>query len=207
MILQYIQNNYKKGEPIFIDKLPCKSKDTLRQELKYLTDKGKLNRYCNGVYYIPFKTILGIDGTLSIETLLNKKYIGDKNNTFGYFTGVQNVNESGFTSQNSAVYEICTNKATTLQRKITINNYRIVLFKPVLEINNDNWKTLQFMDLLLSLNKYTELDPAATENNLKKYIISNNINFNYIKQIISLYPDIIYKILYERGLMNELVSK
>ena len=38
MVYDYIIQNYRKGEPIFLSELPGESKDYLRQEMKKLTD-------------------------------------------------------------------------------------------------------------------------------------------------------------------------
>ena len=42
MVIDYIIENYTDGEPIFLEELPCKSKDYLRQEMKKLVDEGRL---------------------------------------------------------------------------------------------------------------------------------------------------------------------
>ncbi|MBP5640539.1 MAG: hypothetical protein J6X55_13725, partial [Victivallales bacterium] len=62
MVIDYIIDNFTDGEPIFLDELPGNSKDYLRQEMKKLVDAGKLERLYNGVYYLPYMTILGTKG-------------------------------------------------------------------------------------------------------------------------------------------------
>lgn len=59
MLYDYIITNYKKDEPIFLSELPEKSKESVRQEMKKLTDEGKIERLYNGVYYLSYTTILG----------------------------------------------------------------------------------------------------------------------------------------------------
>ena len=44
MVYDYIIENFKNGEPIFLSELPGESKDYLRQEMKKLVDEGKLER-------------------------------------------------------------------------------------------------------------------------------------------------------------------
>ncbi len=75
MVYDYIVDNYKNGEPIFLSELPGSSKDYLRQEMKKLVDEGKLERMYNGVYYLAYYTILGTKGKVSIEQYLDKKYL------------------------------------------------------------------------------------------------------------------------------------
>ena len=52
MLYNYILENYQKDEPIFLSELPGKSKEAIRQEMKKLTDEGKIERLYNGVYYL-----------------------------------------------------------------------------------------------------------------------------------------------------------
>ena len=83
MIYDYIINTYKNGDPIFLEELPGNSKDYLRQEMKKLVDKGKLNRLYNGVYYLPYMTILGTDGRISIDRYIEKKQLAVNGETSG----------------------------------------------------------------------------------------------------------------------------
>ena len=66
MLYDYIITNYEKDEPIFLAELPGKSRESVRQEIKKLTDEGKIERLYNGVYYQAYKTILGTKGKVSV---------------------------------------------------------------------------------------------------------------------------------------------
>ena len=201
MIYEYIINNFKKGEPIFLNEIPGSSKDVIRQEMKRLTDEKKLERLYNGVYYIPYKTILGTEGKVSINQFIEKKYLS----VGGFLTGLSLVNKYGFTSQNPSVYEICTNEATTKQRKIDIDGNTIIVYKPLSFITKDNIKELEFLSLMSIIDKYKELDGNEYKNKLKEYVNKVDINFDIVKKYISLYPAVVYKNIYDGGLMNELV--
>ena len=52
-----------------------------------------------------------------IEKYLDKKYLNAGGRVSGYITGLQLANQYGFTTQNPSCYEICSNEATTKQRK------------------------------------------------------------------------------------------
>ena len=149
MIYEYIIYNFKKGEPIFLNEIPGSSKDVVRQEMKRLTDEGKLGRLYNGVYYIPYKTILGTDGKVSIDQFIEKKYLS----VGGFMTGLSLVNKYGFTTQNPSVYEICSNEATTKQRKLEIDGNNLVIYKPLVPITKDNIKELEFLSLMSIIDK------------------------------------------------------
>ena len=138
MIYDYIIQNYKNGEPIFLSELPGDSKDYLRQEMKRLCDDGRLERLYNGVYYLPYMTILGTKGKVSMDRYIEKKYL----NAGGYVTGLQLANKYGFTTQNPSCYEVCSNEATTKQRKRVVNGNTIIVYKPVTDITEENKSAL-----------------------------------------------------------------
>ena len=205
MVYEYIVNNYKKGEPIFLSELPYGSKDYLRQEMKQLTDEGKLGRVHNGVYYLSYPSILGTKGKMSIELYIDKKYLNANGKASGYITGLQLANMYGFTSQNPSCYEVCSNEATTKQRKQNIDGNTIIVYKPATEISEENRSALQFLDLMSIIDKYSELSKEELIKKLRKYVKTNKVDFAQVKKYLPLYPDRVYRNIYEGGLMNELV--
>ena len=205
MVYDYIIENFKKGEPIFLSELPGESKDYLRQEMKKLVDEGKLERLYNGVYYLSYITILGTKGKISVDKYIKKKYLETDGKVSGYITGLQMANKHGFTTQNPACYEVCSNEASTKQRKQEIDGNTIVVYKPVADINEENKPALQFLDLMSVLDKYSEISGAELVNKLKKYVETVGIDFSIVKKYLPLYPDRVYRNIYEGGLMGELV--
>lgn len=205
MLYEILKNKYKQAEPIFLNEVSGYSKDYVRQEMKRLTDEGKIERVYNGVYFIPYTTILGTKGKMSVSYFINKKFINVNGKRTGYFTGLQLANILGFTTQNPSCYEISTNEATTKQRKITVDGMNYIIYKPVVEINDFNYKELQFLDLMLNIDKYSELSKLELTKKLKKYIKNNNLNFVLIKEYINYYPDKIFRNFYYGGIINELV--
>ena len=205
MVYDYIIENYKNGEPIFLSELPGESKDYLRQEMKKLVDEGKLERLYNGVYYLSYITILGTKGKISVDKYIEKKYLENNGKASGYITGLQMANKYGFTTQNPACYEVCSNEASTKQRKQEIDGNTIVVYKPVADINEENKTALQFLDLMSVLDKYSEISGAELVNKLKNYVETVGIDFSVVKKYLPLYPDRAYRNIYEGGLMGELV--
>ncbi len=201
MVYEYIVQNYKKGEPIFLSELPGNSKDYLRQEMKQLCDDGRLERLYNGVYYLSYLTILGTKGRVSMDRYIEKKYL----NAGGYVTGLQLANQYGFTTQNPSCYEVCSNEATTKQRKQIVDGNTIIVYKPVTDITNKNKSVLQFLDLMSVIDKYSELTGMDLVAKLKKYVTTVKVDFSLVKELLPLYPDKVYRNIYEGGLMGELV--
>lgn len=205
MLYDYIVNNYDKDEPIFLSELPGNSRDYVRQEMKQLADEGKVERLYNGVYYLSYMTILGTKGRVSVDKLVEKKYISYQGKVSGYITGIQLANMYGFTTQNPACIEVCSNEATTKQRKLDIDGRKVIVYKPLAEINKENKSALQFLDLMSSIDKYSELSGEELEKKLKEFVRAVNVDFMKVKGYISLFPDRVFRNIYQGGLMSELV--
>ena len=205
MVYDYIVDNYKNGDPIFLSELPYTSKDYLRQEMKQLTDEGKLERVYNGVYCLSYPTILGTKGKMSIDRFIDRKYLNANGEVSGYITGLQLTNKFGFTTQNPSCYEVCSNEATTKQRKLNVDGNTIIIYKPLVKITEENRNALQFLDLMSVIDRYSELSKKELRGKLQKYVKTNKVDFDQIREYLPLYPDRVYRNLYEGGLMNELV--
>lgn len=205
MLYDYIITNYEKDEPIFLAELPGKSKDSIRQEMKKLTDEGKIERLYNGVYYLSYRTILGTKGKVSVDKFIQKKFLEANGETSGYITGIQLANMYGFTTQNPSCYEVCSNEASTKQRKLDIDGRQIIVYKPVVDVSEENKGALQFLDLMSTIDKYSEISDDELARRLREFIAMVGVDFELVKKYISLFPDRVYRNIYQGGLMSELV--
>lgn len=205
MLIDNLKNTYSKGEPIFLDEIKSSSKAYLRLQMKTLCDRGELKRFCNGVYYLPYKTILGTEGKMSLDKYIEKRYLREKNKDTGYITGLGLANKYGFTTQNPSIYEVCSNNATTKQRKLNIDGNNVIIYKPVAKVTNKNKSALQFLDLMSFIDRYSELQGEDLCKKLKEFINNISLDFSEVKKYISKYPDKVYRNIYNGGLMNELV--
>lgn len=205
MLYDYILKNYEKDEPIFLSELPGDSRDYVRQEMKKLVDDGKLERLFNGVYYLSYTTILGTKGKMSIDKYVDKKFIKSNGRVTGYITGIQLANMYGFTTQTPACIEVCSNEATTKQRKLCIDGRNLIVYKPIAEITKENQAALQFLDLMTTIDKYSEISGNLLSMKLKEFVNILNVDFSIVKRYIALFPDRVYRNIYQGGLMSELV--
>jgi predicted transcriptional regulator of viral defense system len=205
MLYDYIVNNYEKDEPIFLSELPGNSKDYIRQEMKQLADEGKIERLYNGVYFLAYTTILGTKGKVSVEKYVKKKFLFFNGEVSGYITGIQLANLYGFTTQNPSCIEVCTNEATTKQRKMDIDGRTLVIYKPMTKITEENCIALQFLDFMTSIDKYSDLTGDDLRKKLTEFVSALEVDFGKVKQYISLFPDRVYRNIYQGGLMGELV--
>lgn len=205
MVYEYIVENFKTGEPIFLSELPSESRDYLRQEMKKLVDEGKMERLYNGVYYLSYVSILGTKGKVSIDKYIEKKYLSADGKTCGYITGLQLANKFGFTSQNPSCYEVCSNEATTKQRKQEVDGNTLIIYKPVAKITDNNRAALQFLDLMSMIDKYSEIKGKELTSKLKRYVDAVKLDYSVVKEYLPLYSDKVYRNIYDGGLMGELV--
>ena len=205
MLYDYIISNYQKDEPIFLEELPGKSKESIRQEMKKLTDEGKIERLYNGVYYLSYKTILGTKGKVSIDKYIQKKFLEVNGETSGYITGIQLANMFGFTTQNPSCYEVCSNEASTKQRRLDVDGRQIIVYKPVADISKENKGALQFLDLMSNIDKYSEVTGDEFKAKMNVFINIVGVDFKQVKKYLALFPDRVYRNIYQGGLMNELV--
>ena len=203
-VYEYIENKYKPNEPIFLAELdiPDMKPVSVRQQMKKLTEEGRLKRFDAGIYYIPKKSMFRSGSTLSIDEVIRKKYLQDGVNRCGYVGGILFANQLGLTTQVQALYEVYTNKATTEYRETKLANLRVILRKPYCEIDTENAETLQFLDLIKEVVDISEVDGEELTKRLLGYMKKKNIGFESMKPFLPYYPDRIYKNMYEVGLLN-----
>lgn len=203
-VYDYILNKYSTNEPIFLTELdiPDMKPVSVRQQIKKLTEDGRLKRFDTGIYYIPQKTIFRSGSTLSVDEVIQKKYLQDDGNCCGYIGGILFANKLGLTTQVPALYEVYTNKATTEYRETRMANLRVILRKPYCKIDTENAETLQFLDLIKEVMDISEVEGEELTKRLLAYMKKKNIRFENMKPFLPYYPERIYKNMYEVGLLN-----
>ncbi len=199
-LYDYLLENFKAdGEPILTSELPCNSKVYLRQQLKELVDQEKLWRFMPGIYYLPYEW-RGTKGPLKFIRLILKKYYRNKNEIYGYSTRFSLYNDWQFSTQVPYVPQICTNK-TSCNRMVSIGKSKFLLYKPRTIITKENVNELQFLDLMENLFTMTEVRDEEMDFRLKIYLEENRINFSLVKELIDLYPKIVYTNMKKVGLL------
>ena len=87
MLYNYIEEHYKKAEPIFFSDLERGdiTKSALNQQLKKLCDKGLLQKYDKGVYFIPKKTLLNSTIGPNADLVARYRFISKGDNIDGFY--------------------------------------------------------------------------------------------------------------------------
>lgn len=203
-VYDFLCKNYQENEPIFLSeiRIPGLKEASVRQQLKKLTEDGRMRRFDAGIYYRPAKSIFQFGSMLSVDEVIRKKYLINENKRCGYVSGMLFANQLGLTTQVPAVYEIYTNKATTDYRDTMLGKQRMIVRRPYVEIDDKNAVILQFLDLLKEVMDISELNGTALTDRLLGYMNANHLRFKNLEPYLPYYPDRIYRNMYEVGLIN-----
>jgi len=189
-LFQFLKGNFDYSEPILIEELnellPIQG-STLRMKLKRLVDAGKLERYCNGIYFIPNLNSVLKEQSLSINKVIRKKYLFERNKPVGYLTGIASANQLKLTSPIIDVYEVVTNKVASRKRITNINKWKVVLRSPRVKITEDNIKVLQVLDFLDGIENLREISLEDSKNSIQDYLNDVHIAENELIDILTNY--------------------
>ncbi len=159
LVLEYIEK-YPEDEPIFIEDIKkyiiqkCENNNNNRENvlkninviLNRLKNEGTIKAEYKGVYYKPIITMFGEMG-LDQRKLMQLKYLKDREgNIKGYIAGAKLFNKLGLTTLVPNVTDIVTNECK--YHKQYDKRLRVYITKPKIEITNENYRYLQFIDIL-----------------------------------------------------------
>ena len=135
--------------------LPYDQAKTLTNvKLKRMADKGEIERLQKGVYCNVKQTIFG-KVTPSIDEIVIKTLTVQNDTKIGYESGVFLFNKLGLTTLIPRDIEITTNRYGA---KLP-DGCHIKLRKPSAVVKNENWKYLQFIDMVSQLpNAHTDAE-------------------------------------------------
>lgn len=190
LVLEYIEQ-YPEDEPIFIEDIKKyiiqKCEDNPKQEnilkninviLNRLKNEGIIKAAYKGIYYIPKTNIFG-EVPLANSKIIQYKYLVDKfGNVKGYITGANLFNKVGLTTQVPNIIDIVTNECKN-NNKYANKYLNVIIRKPKIEINNENYKYLQLIDLIENKdNIYVEVDDM--DEIIYNFIQENDLDFEKI---------------------------
>lgn len=204
-VMKILMDNYDYNEPIILKdvKIDGVSYENIRQIFSRLVKSGKLERYEQGVYYIPKVTPFG-KSKIAAKKIYERKFITDGKNIYGFYSGLMLLNAIGLTTQVPNTIEIITNKESSRRREILVGNQRLRLRRARIVITSGNANILQLLELI------NTLDTSKLSDNQKRILInfirSQSVKLNDILPYINYYPNKVSKKLMERLVINELTS-
>ena len=162
------------------------SKEKICIEMTKLCKKGKVVRFETGIYYIPktnkFGTVI-----FNQSKIVDKKYIKDGEQVFGYYSGTELEYRLGLTKVKPNTIVIYTNGETTRMRRVMVGSQRIILRKPRTKIDKFNASILCFLELMNGIDVET-LDEYKRKL-ITDYITENRITQRQITKYIPYFPD------------------
>lgn len=202
-LYDYLIENYGENEPIFLVslKIPEVTDSNIRRQIKKLTDEGKIKRYDTGIYFIPKKSIFRSGSQLSMDRVVEMKYLKADNKRCGYITGISVANQLGLTTQVPMTVEVVTNKATKDYRETTLAKSKVIVRKPKTRVTEENYRILQFLDLLKDIDVFSELEGKELQKRIREYMEKTFLDFSMLEPYLQYYPDKIFKNMYEMRLL------
>lgn len=208
MLRTYLMENYGYNEPIFINDLSIDgmTDNAVRQAIKRLVAADFLERYDNGIYYIPEKSgVLG-KSYLDPGMVVIRKYVQNKSETYGYITGLSFANQLGLTTQMPAVIEVVTNRESTNGRLITVGKQKVRIKKSTIPVSDANAELLQLLDSVGQVEKYTELSMKETINTIISYMKRKKFTKEQLAMVAPFLTGDIAKKMIEWGMIYEFAS-
>ena len=167
MVAELLKKQYAPCEPIVLSDIHWAKLNSgaLRQAFKRLSDKGILNRYMNGVYYLPEK-----DKRPSVEEVISKMYLENAEQVYGYYAGFAYGRLLGVTKQEDKNSIIVTNKENSRGRFRLITVRKIYLRKPYTIITKDNVEAMALLDFIREWEMYSDLSEEDTFACIKEFL-------------------------------------
>lgn len=185
--IESLKDLYGSNEPILFKeiyaKLDVNRRESAHRLINEAIKENKLERFDYGVYYFPTKTMLGRSSLSSLK-VVNKKYITDGVDTYGFYTGETLMNKLGQSTQVPFVWEISTNNESTRGRLVNIGNQKVFLRKSRTEINNDNVKQLMLLEA------FNLVEPKKQKTEFKENVIDYMKKNNLMPKDLLLFADI-----------------
>ena len=200
---EYLMDLYGFNEPIYVEEIHYGnySRAWVFTELKKLVDRGEIKRFDAGIYYFPKKMLFG-DSFLDPQKVVERRFLTDGNEVYGYIAGVSLLNKTGLSTQVPNLVELVTNMESTRVRDIEVGRQKVRARRSRTTINKENVNALQFLDLMNSIK------PAAMSETerfmLSKYIKDSGATKNAVSRYAGLFPAKAMKNMIESGAAYEL---
>lgn len=193
------------NEPIFTEEILSAFSEFSRAKIFRLIDEAKKNnllvQFCKGVYYIPKTTFWGGLSSITADEIIAKRYLCDKRNVYGIYSGITLLNDFSITTQMPAVIEVVSNNETMRCREIVLQDRKFILRKSRCVINADNYATYTVLQLFSDLENRDFLTDAA-KMVLLDYISEKRITKERLFDMADSFPAKASKNLLKSGILN-----
>lgn len=204
-LISTLKQIYGTNEPIFFDEIAKAGTNYTRARIYQLInsalDNGTLARFGYDCYYIPTQTPFG-QSLLNPRRVIEKKYIQNKGEIYGYYTGLMLLNMFGISTQIPNIIEIYTNNEATKARRINISNQTVIVKKARTKIDKSNYRAMMILELFNIMDKYSS--PSQTSQKIIEYMKTNEITIKDIIQYADKVPARAVKNFMKSEVQNEI---
>jgi len=200
---EYLVSNYGYNEPIYIEDISYKSysRPWIFSKLRSMLDNNEIKRFSTGIYYIPEKMPWG-HSVLNAKKIIDRRFISDGEEVYGYITGLSLLNKAGLTTQIPNIVEVVTNNETTRVRDVKVGSQRVRARRARTKVTKNNVGTLEFLDLMNIINP--PLIDETEKLMLSKYIKSIDVTKDSVLQYAGIFPARAMRNMVESGAIYEL---
>lgn len=204
MLIERLSTKFNMNEPIFTNEIMEIFKEYSRAYVFRLIDKaekrGEIIQFGKGVYFLPIKSFIGVS-TITTEDVVYKKYICDKDNVYGVYSGLNLQNMFSITTQMPNTIEIVSNKETMRCRKIRIDGRIVILRKSRCKIDSNNAAAYTIMQLIYEMGQNIDMSERAKEA-ISVYMKENRVSDSDLISLAKYFPAQTTKNLMYSGVLN-----
>lgn len=200
---EYLVDTFGYNEPIFFDEIKFEdySRAWIFAALKKLLNEGEIKRFDTGVYYIPIKMPFG-DTVLSSRKVVERRFISDGDDVYGYLAGLSLMNRAGLTTQMPNILEIVTNNESTRVRDVRVGRQCVKVRRSRTQVSRENVATLRLLDLM----NYVNLSSLGEDEKfmLRKFVRDSGATRQDVTRYSAVFPSSVAKKMMESGMLYEL---
>ncbi len=204
MFVERLKTKFHTNEPIFTNEILALFKEYSCAYVFRLIDQakkgGELVSFDTGVYFLPTQSMIGTS-SITVEDVVNKKYIGYKDDVYGVYSGLNLQNMFSVTTQMPNTIEIVSNHESMRCRRIMIDGRTVILRKSRCQINRDNAQAYAVLQLLSEMGTNTDMDDRARDS-ITRYMKTNRIHPSDLVSLARAFPAQTTKKLVYSGVLN-----
>lgn len=205
-MIERLKKKFGVNQPIFtseiLEEMSEYSRPRVFQLLKKAEQDERLIKFDKGVYYIPTETRYG-KSLISVEQVVKKKYIANKEDVYGIFSGLQMQQSFMITNQVPTAIEIVTNNETMWVRETNLKNRNIILRKSRLPITKENVDVYTILELFSNMDMKRYLEDTSVQREVVRFVKEKEIKVKDVFALAGVFPSKTIRNLKESGIINE----
>lgn len=205
-MVERLKNKFGVNQPIFtseiLEEMSEYSRPRVFQLLKKAEKDETIIKFDKGVYYIPNETCYG-KSLISVEQVVKKKYIADKEEVFGIYGGLQMQQSFMLTYQVPSAIEVITNNETMWVRETKLKNRSIILRKSRLPITRENADVYTILELFSNMDMRRYFDDTSVQREVVGFVRDKAIKGKDVYALAGAFPAKTTRNIMESGIINE----